>query len=48
MSGIYDGREVANAHKNQSTNCEMFSVGTLFNETISLPGLPGLCMLLKD
>ena len=41
----YDGREVGNGCKNQSTNREMFYVGALFEDTIGLPGLPGLCIL---
>ena len=45
VSQMYDGSEDANGCKNQSTNREMFSVGALFEDTIGLPGLPGLCIL---
>ena len=45
VSRMYDGRKVANSCKNQATNYEMFPVGALFEDTIGLPGLPGLCIL---
>ena len=45
VSRTCGGREVVNGCKNQSTNVEVFSVGALFEDTIVLPGLPGLCIL---
>ena len=42
VSRIYDGSEVASGCKKQSTKREIFSVGAPFEDTIGLPGLPGL------
>ena len=39
---IYDGSEVANGCKKQSTKREIFSVRAPFEGTIGLPGLPDL------
>ena len=47
VSRMFDGSEVANGCRNQSTNHEMFSVGALLEDTVDLPGLPGLCILGK-
>ena len=45
VSRMCGGREIANSCKNQSANRGKFFVKPLFEDTISLPGLPGLCIL---
>ena len=42
-----DGSELAQGCKKQSTKREMFSVGAPFEDTIGLPGLPGLWILVE-
>ena len=42
FSRIYDESKVASGCKKQSTKREIFSVGAPFEDTIGLPGLPGL------
>ena len=42
VSRMNDGSEVAQGCRKQSTKREMFSVGAPFEDTIGLPGLPGL------
>ena len=42
VSRIYDGSERASGCKKQCTKLKIFSVGAPFEDTIGLPGLPGL------
>ena len=42
VSRIYDGSEIASGCNKQSTKHEIFFAGAPFEDTIGLPGLPGL------
>ena len=39
MFRMYDGSEIRQGYKKQSTKCEMFSIGVTFEDTVGLPGL---------
>ena len=45
VSRMYDGREVANGCKNQSTNLKMFSTGAILDDIMGLSEWTGLWIL---